>query len=259
MSILIDLFKDDLLCSSMNRVIGQLFSRQCKINTDVSFYEDLIPDSIYQKSHIKNVLSALKTGKSALNIYGKLCDSYADIEKLGICRYCADNTVIVSLEDSLDYILHFLSGCDINTIYNNVSDYKELSRGILNVDFSLLDTHYFDELVGIDPLLDKYLVSILDECDSDCDKFVIALTSNIINSCNQVLEYIAISLRNMSQYNLIFRSKSLTSAIFTSNTSITDIIILKCDNKSSYSITPLSFKKLEYLNKCDDTYRGGIV
>lgn len=237
-------------------VSGKLLSKDLVIKEDLEHYSDLDVESAFKESHIRSVLEALKVANSRnesrriyKSVLGIKCDTAFEIEMLGIERYSKRHTVLFSLQDSLDYILHVLCGVNPEVV-RRIPHYQRLSRGILNVDVELLDELSFGHLIGIDESLDKYIAGI-NRKSFDYADFVTRFFTELTECCNGLLHSLAMKYKcyyKEQGITLALKSKTITSVAFSSDISINDEMEVMKD----YFIKINSYTKKGYINHVED-------
>lgn len=237
-------------------VSGRLLLKDLVIKEDLKDYTDLDITSVFTESHIRSVIEGLKVAGSTneskriyKSILGIKCDTAFEIEMLGVERYSKKHTVLFSLQDSLDYVLHILCGVDPSKV-RKIPHYQRLSRGILNVDVDLLDELSFGHLIGIDEKLDKYIAGV-NRKSFDYADFVTKFFTELTECCNGLLHTLAMKYKcyyKEQGINLALKSKTITSVAFSSDVSISDEMQIMED----YFIKINSYTKKRYINHVDD-------
>ena len=249
---LIHLFQDEDLINKSSTKLGQLRTRNCDIITDLSHYHQEVAASADAKFHIDSVIKTMHTSRSYREIFGKITDSHSEIEKLGVCKYAREYTAIVSLEDSLDYILHRLSGADVSKI-RNIFGYREISRGLLKLNYEVLEFFNFSSLFDVDTKLNSYLDKLLEQAAEGEVPFLNLFIQDVLTESSKVIEYIGFFYNDTLPDSAI-RSKTFCSFIISTATHVEDEILIHSQGKDDYRIKVRSFKKGEYLNKTDILY-----
>lgn len=256
MSLQIDLFSDKHLMDNTLKIMAPLTRREFKLSKSISEYNNMQPDSIYMKRHLKEVLTKYNKPRSHYSRFGLKIDSHIELEKIGVGMDSKPYRIIISLEDSLDYLLHCVCNADIQAIYENVPDYKRISRGMLNIDFDLLVGLGFNALVGVDHNLDRYLNNLLQEYD-DVRESVFYLYKVILEKAQAIISYIAVALKYYYEergIRLVIKSRSACSIVLASDEPISEEILIN----NEYIIKVRSYKIKEYTEHVDETWRGGI-
>lgn len=241
----------------MGRHIAYLANRKCDIVGDLSCYDQMSSEDLDTQFHIESVNKNKGRARTYSDIMGSITDSHIEIEKLGVCNYHRKYSVIISMEDSLDYLLHRLSGSSIESV-RNMPNYKNVSRALMKLNYSALEDD-FGSLRECDPKVDEFFSKIFVESAGDSieqksaefqKQFVISLWSEL----KKVLEYTALTYYFANEGNLVLRSKSLCSFVMTSNTKMEDKLTLRSKGHDDYTIFVRSFERNEYLEKIDLEY-----
>jgi hypothetical protein len=206
------------------------------------------PDTAY---HIKSVLAAKEeTKRTYTNVFGNMMDFHHEVEKLGIVKHRLRYTSIISLEDSLDYILHRLSGADMENI-RAIPNYKSISRALLKLNYDALDAE-FGVFSSADKKLASYMENLYMEVEVEDEeerslKFVDKFVSAVIREVQLVLEYVAFSYYFAQERNtFIPRSKSLCSFVATCQNNLQEELILQSPGFSDYTLYVRSFERWKY-------------
>lgn len=251
---LINLFSDPTIHSKLGQPLGYMRTRKCEVEGDLSQYERIVTDDREVQHHVNSVLSALGKAREYTSILGNLVDSHSEVEKLGVCRYQLKYSVIISMEDSLSYILHRLSGAAIENI-EAIPGYKRISRSFMKLHFEMLDDDAFGLFSACDPKLEEYFTSLTSDVSGESEeviqaKFTARFVEAMIGELKLVLEYVSFSYffnRPKSSGNeLKLRSKSLSAFIFTSNEKVEDTIVIKSTGFSDHTLIVRSFGYKEY-------------
>lgn len=229
--------------------VAKLHNKQLSVVGDYSEYLNEMPKTIFEETHLRNLMSASINRRIYRDTLGIMCDSSLDLEVIGVTKYAKDDTVLFTLQDSLDLVLNYLCDVDMNVL-RTLPNYQQISRGILNADHTMLDGIPFGDLLGLDSRLDAYLIRINTTSISYEDflnKFFIEVTS----ACNTLLHQYVMQYR--SYYNdlglrLPLRSKNISSVVFGSEIEIDD----KMELVPGYFIHIKSYKRCEYINHINE-------
>lgn len=239
--------------------VGKLNNKQLSVIGDYSEYLNQMPSTIFEETHLHNLTNASVDRRVYRDTLGILCDSSLDLEVIGVTKYAKNDTVLFTLQDSLDLVLNYLCDVDMNVL-RQLPNYQQISRGILNADHRLLDGIPFGDLLGLDSRLDAYLIRINTTSISYEDflnKFFIEVTS----ACNTLLHQYVMQYRSYYSdlgLKLPLRSKNICSIVFGSEIEIDD----KMELVPGYFIQIKSYKKCEYMkyvNELRSEYVGKEV
>lgn len=256
---LINLFEDQTIFARASQPLGYMLDRDCVVVDDLKEYEEISSDDPYVKQHIEGVRNSLKhSDRYYIPVLGDRVDSHSEVEKLGVCAYQKVYTVIVSMEDSLSYILHRLSGASTANI-RSIPNYINISRGILNMNYEAMKTMNFDVLFECDPLLGKYLNELYfmktEEGRSQTDSFTERFVTEVLGTLKNILQYVVFSYHfSFKTGEMILRSKSLSSFVFTSKEKREDVLELVQEGFETHTLQVRSFKRKEYSKYLDLVY-----
>lgn len=261
-SLLIDLFSDSNIIGSINRVTRQIETRPFQFSDSIDFGEANASQErigrligyYYQMSGTPRSYSRLDDGDDNKSSNISL-DNMFIFEACGLEKGSADNTVVLDFSESLDYVLHILSNCDMENI-RKLDNYNTVSRAIMNMDFDKLATVSLGSLMSLDEKLKKYCMGILrkataEESNEDIilKKLLFTFFKDILSMTALIRDYCALTLRNDTERRYIYRSKSYAAAVLACNTVIDEDLLLKSDRYGEYSMHIKSYKKFEYLEK----------
>lgn len=254
MNLQVDLFSDAQVYKDMNRSYAVLCKKSFDLNNHI---KNLRVINIPNDSYAQKILKSIEDNKYAIREYRCLldntCDNLYHLECMGLGKLSRSYTHIVSLEDSLDYILNKL--CEVNReLIRSIPNYTQLSRAILNLDYEGLESFSLACLMGLDDRLDNFLCKLYEDANKNNDKFINLLFSKIFLIANGVLRYLGLSIPKQYSANgvkLVLRSKSFSSLCFTSDFILDDTIELS-DNEVLRIST---YKPLEYITHLNDERR----
>lgn len=246
---LVNLFSDSGVLSDFARCSKQIMKRQ------FSLVKDLEPvQEICSNKEFVELINSLRDQKRE---YSQIGESFSDnlfpLELLGVGKDCREFTVVLDLSDSLDYVLHLLTHCEIANV-RAMPNYSEVSKYIMNLEYEKLGNLKFGSILSLDDHLVKYaqsLFSIAAE-HSDVEKAVLEETvflfyKNISEMASRVKEYCILYLKNQYEKGtVVYRSKSYSAVVATSTIPINLDLELHYDNYSDYSIKVSSYKVYEY-------------
>lgn len=261
MSLHVSLYRDSKITNSLNQQVSHLIKKLPKVTLDLSDYNEKIGVNPDQQYHIDCVKSAFGKERTYTNFYHAVSDSHHEIEKIGASLYSRNYTVIVSLEDSLDYILHRLSGASMSSV-RSLSNYTELSRDLMKVNLDRLDNHNFSSLLNLDTKLDSYLSRIYEEAgkqliergDSDVETlFADRLMKNILEESDSIISYLGFYYRQQVKEAAV-RSKSYCSVVIASDEKMNDELIIESTGFDNCNLQARSFECREYFDKTELHY-----
>lgn len=251
----IDLYKDRNISAELNKNVGNLRTKGCDILDDLTYYEQASFSGFDQSYHVRSVLEHKNKKREYYDMYGKICDSHIEIEKLGVCRYAKPFTTILSLEDSLDYVLHRLTGASIDKI-RSIPQYTLLSRSLLKLNYEVLDQASIAPLFGVDARLDDYLINIIEDSAPEGEHaWAFKFIGSLLAQASTIVEYASFCYKLMRPPGeCVIRSKSFCSFVMTSSQHLEEEVILSSEGVSDYPIQIRSFGRKEYLQGVDLKY-----
>lgn len=247
----IDLFEDSSIIVRAGQPLGYMADRKCEVVENLDIYKDKIAEDLDEKFHIESVVKASGTDRTYVRLFGDMTDSHNEIEKLGVCKHCRRYTTIISLEDSLDYILHRLTGCSVEKA-RSLTSYDVVSRALMKLNFDAMEGIEFGHIMETDPAVSSYLDKLYSSLDCEEEnkqfEFLSMFTSSMFSEIKRVLEYTVFEyLFSLDKGTAVLRSKSLCSFVLTSDKKLEDELIIKCEGFEDYRLKVRSFEKWQYL------------
>lgn len=254
---LIDLYKDYDVSKNLNQRIGLVKKRLCTVEADLSYYNNEVACSSDTDFHIKSVLETFRVPRSYDDLYSNSCDSHNEVERLGVCKHAKKYTTIVSLEDSLDYVLHRLSKCSVMAV-RSMSNYYDFSRSLLKLNLDFLEKFSVEHLLNLDENLDKYLVSLLydeDGNEKSDEDYMLSFIKDVLNEVGRVVDYVGLYFKEAQpEKSCVTRSKSYCSHILSTDEKLDNVIIIRSEGFDDYQIRVRSFTRMEYFKNVDLRY-----
>lgn len=197
---------------------------------------------------------AIESGRKYDHIGYAGCDNLFEVEALGIAKYCKRYTMILDLSDSLDYMLHRLSKCNIDAI-RNMPNYSKISNAIMNYRFDDVEQIFFNSFFQIDHALDEYFVKLLGTAndvtissDNKMNWIVNKFYVDIINTACSVKDYTMTFLRSKLQKNTFaYRSKSYSAALASVENVFDENIIFHQDGYEDYNVDIKCYEPFGYI------------
>jgi hypothetical protein len=259
------MFEDTDILTRTSKDRGYVYRRDCKLKFPVNDILQLEPkDSDFKliQSQIKKALEIQEprllaglVSREYNDLLGSMNDSHIEVEKLGICESQGPFTVVLSLEDSLDYILHLLTGTSTEKI-RTLPDYRELSRAIMKINPEALGELTFNLFSQVDPALSSYLQDLVRESE-DTESFVERFFTKIFTQADRILEYICgylyINLQATGR-KVVIRSKSIYCYVFSTASEINEELTLKIPGKEDYKLLLKSYKAREYIDRYSEQF-----
>lgn len=256
----IDLFKDRKILKDFQRSDNYVSQRDFVLDEDVNKIVEHLSIDCNTEPFLKfkqEALTALQTQHSYIKMGQSSCDSHFSLELLGVGKNCEQYLILLDFSECLDYVLHLMSKCSTESV-RRIPNYAAISRALLNNDFQNVNEVTYSVLMGIDPLLDKYLEDLYWEISDDCDdlvktdelllrRFLVSFYSKLLEQAQVIKAYIMVFLRQFDT-TFRYRSKSFAASLGTSSKRYEDLnLILKNDGYEDYHIKLQVFEKYEYI------------
>lgn len=252
---LINLFEDDNLCERMGKIKAPLVRRDFVLNQDIANYKEYKGDDPFINWHVKEVLSKANYNKTYTNkIFPIKIDTHIELEKAGLGKDDRPYRTIVSLEDSLDFVLASVVKGDWRNI-SKMDNYRKYSRGILNLDFEGLHDFEFGALTKLDENLDAYLDKLV-KYEEGLTRIMFCFYRDVLIKAQDIACYVAVYLKYYWQekgVKVVIKSMSGSSVVLATP----EPIDLKVELNGDYSIFVKSFQVNQYLYSSNNEYRGG--
>jgi hypothetical protein len=258
MNLLVNLYSESKLIREGSKTLGSLRKKGCEVIDDLSGYESQVACTVDEDYHIRSVLTAKDSEREYSEFMGKISDSHLEIEKLGVCRYAKEYTTIISLEDSLDYILHRKCGADLQAV-RSIEGYDVLSRNLLKFNFDGLLGFTVDSLCGVDPKLDAFIASLVKDTPEHTDgvenEFLLEFVKSVILESCSIIEYVGLYYNSVqSKGTSVIRGKSFCSFVLTTAERQDGEIVIVSEGYSNYKLKVRSFAKKEYAQNLNLRY-----
>lgn len=232
-------------------LVKKVFTKGFKLEYRIDDILNIECPSLYQERFISKLKTIDYESRQVDLICSLRCDRNIVAEALGVVKYSRDDTLVFSLQDSLDLVLYSLCGVEPSKI-RQLNDYKRLSRGLLNMDFELLGSLTFEELLEIDDKLDYYLSTLFNQSQDYAD-FLRLFFTTITDKCFDLLciyaerfrDYI---LTNNSNFVMSPRSADITTIVFACSGEL-DYELELCHN---YFLKVRTFKRKQYVHHVDE-------
>jgi hypothetical protein len=257
LTLLINLYKDCNINSSINRITRQIETRQFNLKSHIDLEKaNLTKDEIIPFIAYYNEMCRQKRQYNV--IAGGRCDNMFLFEACGLERGSTENTLIVDFSESLDYVLHRLSGCSVQAV-RNIPDYSNISKAVMNLQFSKLQGVTMGVFLESDTLLKEYITNLLAEAskkeDNDSEalqQMLYLFFSNVMYEVSRLKDYCMQYLIKHLDSKVIYRSKSFAASAASCSSRINMELVLRSDGYDDYVLPLHSYKTLEYL-------KGGVL
>lgn len=248
---LIDLFSDREIEKQMPRLLKQVETRQFALSCSPEKLVEMLNSDNDFCYKMQEIASRPREYKKQ---YECSYDSHFYLEALGIGTDCREYTIIVDLSDSLDYILHRLTGCPIAKI-RAMKNYDRVSRAVLTLDYEKLHDVTLGTFYEIDDAIFEWLQRLLyglEDVEGLSDREIIDMLllrfyRTILQETRRVHNYIIMYLRQ--HHNLVIRSKGISMILGTTDEDIeTTCTLLESAAQldEGYTINLLKLKKFEF-------------
>lgn len=254
----VDLFKSGVVKGESSRISGALETRSFKLIADL---DELDKKLIYYnaqalhdyKTHLKELVAQ---GRHYEHVNGYGRDNLFELEALGVGEYCKQYTCILDISDCLDLVLHYLTGCKIESV-RNMQDYSKISKAFLNYDFSEIGDIPFDRLFHLDDKMDQYLTKLYNNITAtrtgttdEMADVVNALYAGILSKAMDIKDYLIVHKQIHSKKgSFVYRSKSFSASIATSEVPVNDDIEILENGQVIYSLKMTSYGRFEYVRE----------
>lgn len=249
MLLLVNLFSDSSVLSDFARYSKQITKRQFSLAKDLTPVQDICSN--------KEFIDKINKLSTQRREYAQIGDSFSDnlfpLELLGVGKDCREYTVVIDLSDSLDYILHLLTHCDIKKV-RSMPNYSEVSSHIMNLEYEKLGNLKFGSLLSLDEKLVEYVQTLVATASEKCnveraviEETVFLFYKNVSEMASRVKEYCILYLKEQYEKGtIVYRSKSYSAVVATSIIPIDLELQLHYDSYSDYSLKVKSYKVYEY-------------
>ena len=255
----VDLFKSRATNQDFQKIGHQIETRQFAIDPTKGGIDDIRKHVNCCNTHaLDEYVTSLKNAVALGRKYNKIgqagCDSLFEVEALGIALYAKQYTMILDFSDSLDYILHRLSRCDMRSI-RNIPDYRKISNSIMNFDFSSVEEVLFETFFQVDPKLDEYFKGLLENSEH--------ITVSSENKMNWVIGRFYIDILEMAarikdytmtyfakhtpKHSFAYRSKSFSAALGSSDHKFDSRVVFTQDGFSDYALDLKFYEPFDYV------------
>ena len=149
----IDLFHDDKLNKEFSRADNYINKRSFTLNADIEELKQHLNVNCNKPEFIKfrnEVVKAACSERDCEEFVGSYSDNHFSLELLGLEKNSKKYMVLVDFSESLDYILHLLSHCDMENI-RAIPNYTEVSKAFLNGDMDALAKETYSIFIQCDP------------------------------------------------------------------------------------------------------------
>lgn len=250
--------------SDSKRANAQVISRHFRLYTKREDIQEYLVKQDISDALKKQLITDLGLSRNYKKIGWAYCDNLFYLELLGLEQNTREYTMLLDFSDSLDYILHLLSHCDMNAV-RGIPNYHKISRSLLNYDFKDLGSVNFDIFFGIDKNLDQYLQELYKyvlelhnykdmSTEELLNEYIKAFYSKILKEVSIVKSYIMRYLKEIDG-GVVGTSMSFSSYVATMDHELPDLHLdLKLKTYDDYGIDLKVFKRFEYLRNLNENF-----
>lgn len=206
-------------------------------------------------NYVEHLKFLIQKSREYTYVGGSGCDNVWELEMLGFGEYSKEWMVSIDLSNALDFILELEFGCERGEC-RRIVNYEEISRRLLNFDFEG-SADRFGVLFFESEIMSKAFAEILDTICQDINymncsqdekmaQLVFVFYSRILNMASRIKDYVATLLQSSNRGLVVYRSKSFSKSILTSDIEYNEDLILRLPGHSSYSCRICSFKRYEW-------------
>lgn len=254
MNLQIDLFSNSRFTGSIDKIMSPLLkSRFVLKDADLlSPYSVYCAEDIFTREHINTVLLKSRRDRNYDGLFGLKVDSHIELEKAGLSADTRNHPyrVVVSLADSLDLILSGIAECDWEGISDKIDNYQLVSRGMLTLNFKLLQDMSFNVLFGIDPKIDLFI----GKRENNTQEIVQFIFECLLRNAQKIASYIALEIKHKfttDTNDVVLKSRSYSEVVLSSREPIDEVVTLT----NGYSIAVKSFLAQDYLKHVGESFR----
>ena len=262
----VDLFSDAALISESQRLGSQVESRKftvvknklSKLPTEV---EGFPQSAVEQYNAYINEL--VGKPRAYLHVGSVGCDNLWELEMLGLGEFSKKYTVCIDFSQALDYAMEIAFNCAREEC-RKIQNYTSVSRMMMNFDFTGA-SEKFGVLFDGSEELSRIYVKILAEINNDVtyanstqdekmSYIVFRFYSSILQTISNIKNYVATALQAENRGKIVYRSKTFSTVIMTSDFPIDEKLILSCNGRKDYEVyirsyTDFAWAKERYLNE----------
>lgn len=252
----IDLFDEVGVKKQSNRVNKQMETRKFVLQYPIDEIKNHLPiiDNEVSSSIIERLSNLSESGRVYTTVGEASCDSHWELEILGLGEYTKEWIHVVDLSECLDLLFYILFGVDCDVCRAN-ENYLDLSRSLLNFEFESLNCTFSSLLFNSD-ILTENCMSLYAELENSADfysltveeraaRVVYAFYSKILTCASEVKSYIIAKLRQSYDSSLVYRSKTFSMAIGTSDKEFTDELFVSFKDVKNYKIPISSYRRYD--------------
>lgn len=253
----IDLFKRDSINRDCNRIGNQILTRKFELAQSIAPLDEIESNNSKFLVYRDRVHKLINEQKKPIQVGRIKADSHAELELLGIGKYANIYTVVLDFSDTLDFILAEVSGCRQEAI-RGMEGYGDISAAFLNYSFDNACDIDMGKFLDVDPELNRFINSIIMKHQREMreaavrDIAYIVLTDfyeQVTDFLQRAQNYVArAACVELASAQPVYRSKTLTKVILSSNTPIMDNFEIVGENART-TIIPCSYGVFEYAKR----------
>ena len=252
----IDLFDEVGIKTQSNRMNRQIETRKFELQYPIDEIKNHLPiiDNDVSSSIIDRLTNLSNCGRLYTTVGEASCDSHWELELLGLGEYTKEWIHVIDLSECLDLLFYIMFGVDCETcrVHEN---YLELSKSLLNFEFEALSCPFSSLLFDSD-ILTEGCMALYAEVEDSADfysltveeqaaRVVYTFYSKILTCASEVKSYIMAKLKNSYDSSLVFRSKTFSLAIGTSDNEFQEELFVSFKDVKDYKIPISSYRRYD--------------
>lgn len=258
----VDLF-DDTLLARAKRQKEQIASRGYDlmgIHRHLDGLEPYFKNKAELEEYRNHIFDLIKAGRYYEKIASASCDSLFEVEALGVAKSAQAFVMICDFSECLDYVLHRAYHCKIDDI-RKIEGYDEISRSILNNDFSLSGDVKFDRLLNASQELRNAFAELSKEsevitsCEERLSWVIFQFYKTVLSTLSDIKYYVALDvcqqISKLCGQKGIIRSVNYSSVLATVSTRFDEVVNIHQLSGSfdDYQIVFRTYRPYEYVGE----------
>lgn len=253
----VDLFKKSAIYNEAMRLGSQVETRKFRLGSPLSGvtqYLEEYPHKIVEQylSHLQDIAHC---NREYYRIGSSAKDNLWELECLGIGEYSRPYTIVIDLSDALDFVMHCEFGCPIEDI-RAIHNYHEISSAMLNFEFDGIDSN-FSTVINASALVEESFGRMMQEfynspesldttAEERVSRIVYKFYTKILSSASNIRNYVVSALQDEYRGKIIYRSKTFSKAILSSDIKLDTAILLRDVRGCEYNLNISSYNKYEW-------------
>ena len=249
----VDLFNNTTIKTRAARTGQQIETRKCVVLSNLL---DNLPKKVdgFSEKDIAKYYEHIRNLATKQREYTRIgyaaSDSLWELELLGICDYTRKYMIYIDFSNALDFVLEQAFDCNREEI-RKMESYDTISKQLLTYDLAdatakigiLFDTVSMKSVyLSVMNTINKDLTLAQASRDEKLSAFVYKFYTNILQKLADIKDYVAAYL-TVNHNNVVYRSKTFSSVILTSDEKLDSTVELCSSNGNSYSV-PIKYYKM---------------